>query len=59
MPLCRAKKTFQVNQSVANEENDHVKEPCEYWTDRRLDEQAEGWTRQAHKQMMATKFRIL
>lgn len=50
MPLCRAKKTFQVNQSVANEENDHVKEPCEYWTDRRLDEQAEGWTRQADRQ---------
>ena len=50
MHLCRAKKTFQVNQSVANEVNDHAEEPCEYWTDRRLDEQAEVWDRQADRQ---------
>lgn len=49
-------KTFQVNQSVANEENDHVEEPCEYWTDRRLDEQAEGRTgRQTDRQQSTDK----
>lgn len=56
MHLCRAKKTFQVNQSVANEENDHAKEPCQYWTDRRLDGQAEGRTgRQTDRQQSTDK----
>lgn len=51
MHLCRAK-TFQVNQSVANDENDHAEEPCEFGTDRRLDGQAEGRTgRQADRQI--------
>lgn len=51
MHLWRAKETFQVNQSVANEENDHAGEPCEYWTNRWLDEQAEGRTgRQTDRQ---------
>lgn len=50
MHLCRAK-TFQVNQSVANDENDHAEEPCEFGTDRRLDGQAEGRTgRQTDRQ---------
>lgn len=38
MYLCRANWTFRVNQIVANEGNDHADGPCEYWTDRRLDE---------------------
>lgn len=44
------------DQSVAYEEKYHAEEPCEYWTDRRLDEQAEGRTgRQTDRQQSIDK----
>lgn len=54
--MYHAKKTFPVIQSVANGENDHAGEPCEYWTDRRLDERVEGRTgRQTDRQQSTDK----
>lgn len=46
-----------MNQSVANEGNDHADGPCEYWTDRRLDERQkdEQAGRQADRQQSTDK----